>query len=258
MAENTKTKYINISNRKFKPTKYSATGKDRLGYKPTKAYWCSLEAEDDEFLSAWDEEYGETFDTDENGNIYATTVVLKPSVYVLNPNSDDTVLLEGFFSYMNLNGKSMTQEQKRRMLVELVKTRKKLPNVEYVICQIDNPGDLNCIEKIFGGCNLSESDPDSVYENLGDNVVGAFYDYFSGVEMTNKALDLDTHPEFADGIYQEADYKKMIEPRYNNFLGAWEMHSIAFFDTDCFDVIEEKCVNQHERLNKYEGPDFDY
>lgn len=257
MEDSSKTKYINISNRKFEPTKYSATGSDRMGYKPTKAFWCSLEAEDGEYLSAWDEEYGDILDTDENGNMYATTVVLKPNVYILNPNSEDTVLLEGFFSFMKEKDKKLTQEQKRRMLVELVKKRNKLPNIEYVICQINNPGDLNCIEKIFGGCNLEESDPDSVYENLGNNVVGAFYDYFSGIEMTSKALDLDSHPEFADGIYQEADFKKMIEPRYNNFLGAWEMHSIAFFDTDCFDVIEEKCINQDERLNDKE-PDFDY
>ena len=252
--KNDRRKFINVSNRKFEPTKYVPKQNLRLGYKPKSAFWCSIESDEEGYYSEWDAEYGEVLQTDENGNLHITITELKPNVYELSPATDKT-LLEGFQNFVKNSPTPLTTEQKRKLLTELIRSKKNFPDVEYVICQIQNPSDLSTIEEIFGGYRFGEENADSVYENLGDNVVKGFMENFSAVEVTAEALDVGPNGTYMDGINQRARYQHSIDPKYDAFLGGWEMHSIAVFDTDCLNILEEIIVNAEERSKRLYGDD---
>lgn len=235
-------KYVNISNRKFERKKYEYNKNSGIGYKPGNAFWCSLESSDPNYYSEWDLEYGEILNTDDNGYLYATSVKLSDDTYVLNPDGDE-LILEAFQNFIKTSNKELSAEQRRKLLVEIIKSRENLENIKYVICQIDLPEDLDQIERIFGGYEFGKENPDCVYENLQENVKKAFTENFSGVEVTGCALGLTKMSCYMGNIFESARYKKMNDSKYDVFLGEWEMHSLAIFDTDCIDVVEEKSIN---------------
>ena len=79
--------------------------------------------------------------------------------------------------------------------------------------------------------------------SIKENVKKAFTENFSGVEVTGCALGLTKMSCYMGNIFESARYKKMNDSKYDVFLGEWEMHSLAIFDTDCIDVVEEKTIN---------------
>lgn len=251
MAENSHgRRYINLSNKRFDNRIYEET-RSGMGYKPMSAFWCSLESLDNDYYSAWDEMYGEIIDPDENGLIYATTVEINSNTYVLNPASDE-VLLEGFQKFISKSERKLTAVEKRKLMVELIKTKKNMPNIEHVICQIDLPQDIDVIEKVFANYNSDGQNSEEVYENLLENVRGAFVENFSGVEVTDYALGNDDISEFEGNVYYFEGMKKRKDPKYTGDFGFWEMHSLAIFDTNCLDIINEIEIDQAKRLRELE------
>lgn len=239
MEESHNRNYVNISNRPFEHRVYEKEEKVYFSYKPIDAFWLSLESKKPGFQSEWDEEYGEIYKPDENGNLYATTVKLKPTTYVMNPEQDKT-LLEGFFAFVKdkeKNGKLLTNMQRRQLLVEMVKKHKGM-QYDYVVCQIDLLEDIDAIEEIFGGYKYNEENSDEIYEKLELNVINAFKKNFSGVEVTGYALGLEDDLAYVS-VQEELQIRQAQNPKYKGTLDYFEIHSMAVFDTKCLDVIRE-------------------
>lgn len=246
-------KYVNLSDRPFSHKIYDET-RSGLGYKPKSAFWCSLESNNDEFVSTWDELYGEVTEPDEKGNLYVTTVEIKPTTYVFNPTEDE-VLLEGFQNFVENHKGKLTAPEKRKLFLELLKKKQNNPDIEHVICQIDLPQDIEVIERIFAGYDPDKYNPDEVYENMMDNVRGAFVEVFSGVEVTDYALGNDEISEFEGNVYFFEGMKRRNDPKYSADFGFWEVHSLAIFDTNCLDIIDERVINQNERFKDLDDDD---
>ena len=239
-------KYVNLSTAPFENRIYDET-RSGLGYKPKSAFWCSLESSDPEYYSAWDEMYGEIMEPNLEGKLYASTVEIKPTTYILNPSIDE-VILEGFQKFIKKQDEKLTAQEKRKLLLELIKTKHDLPNIEYVICQIDLPQDIDVIERIFADYDSNGLNSDEIYDNMLDNVRGAFVENFSGVEVTDYALGNDEISEFEGNVYFFEGMKKRRDPKYSGDFGFWEIHSLAIFDTNCLDLIDIKEINQRKRL----------
>lgn len=101
-------------------------------------------------------EFRETLQADDDGNLHATIVKLKPTTYTLSPDAERT-LLEGFNSFVS--SKKISTEQKRKLLVELVRSHTNREDIENVICQIDLIEDIHALEEIFGGYKFGNSYP---------------------------------------------------------------------------------------------------
>lgn len=222
-----------------------------LGYKPGSAFWCSLESTEDGFYSAWDELYGDVTEPNEDGKLYASTVEIKPTTYVFNPTEDE-VLLEGFYKFVSSSDKKLTALEKRKLFLELLKSKKNMPEIEHVICQIDLPQDIEVIERIFAGYISGQDNPDEVYENMLENVRGAFVENFAGVEVTDYALGNDEISEFEGNVYFFEGMKKRQDSKYSGDFGFWEVHSLAIFDTNCLELIDVKEIDQNKRLKEFE------
>jgi hypothetical protein len=257
MEESLNKKYVNISNRKFENKIYNEEGNNIFSYKPNNAFWLSLVSDKNGFYSEWDEEYRSAYEnnTDENGNLHATTFSLKPNTYIMSP-SNDSVILEGFNNFVK--GKNLTPDQKRKLLVELVKKQTNNSDIEHIICQIDLVEDLTTMEKIFCGYECGNTYPSEVYDNLALNIKKAFRENFSGVEVTGFALGLD-ELSYGDGIDDAQIYMSSKDPNYNETIGYWEIPSLAVFDTSCLDLIKEVEFPAKDSKNKeYEEGDIEY
>lgn len=243
MEDSLNRNYINISNKKFKPAVYNEPDSPVFSYKPTTGFWLSLESKNKKYYSQWDEEYRDTLIPDENNNLHATVVRFKPSTYFLSPSQDKTIL-EGFKKFTD--SKKLNIEQKRKLLVELIRTHLDKPEVENVICQIDILEDLMALEEVFGGYTHGEEYPDEVYKNLRMNVKNGVRQAFSGIEVTGFALGLDEDiPE--EGIDETQAYWNFMNPKYDETIGYFEMPSVAVFDTSCLDVVKEIVYPKGER-----------
>ena len=100
MEDNRNRKYINISKRPYTPAVYNEKdNNDYFSYKPASGFWLSLEAKEKGYYSEWDMEFRETLQADDDGNLHATIVKLKPTTYTLSPDAERT-LLEGFNSFV--------------------------------------------------------------------------------------------------------------------------------------------------------------
>ena len=243
-------RYVNLSTTPFVNRIYDETKSD-LGYKPKSAFWCSLESTEDGYYSVWDELYGEVTEPNEEGKLYASTVEIKPSTYIFNPTEDE-VLLEGFQNFILNSGKNLNATEKRKLFLELLRSKKNMPNIEYVICQIDLPQDIDVIERIFAGYEVGKHYSDEVYENMLDNVRGAFIECFSGVEVTDYALGNDEISEFEGNVYYFEGMKKRQDPKYSGDFGFWEVHSLAIFDTNCLELVNVKEIDQIGRTKEYD------
>lgn len=235
MEDSLNRKYINISNKPFSHKVYNDEDQRMFSYKPTSGFWLSLESSDDEYYSEWDEEYRETFQPDDNGNLHATVVKFKPTTYVMSPAQDKTIL-EGFNNF--IAGKNLSPDQKRKLLVELLKRRTNRQDIENVICQIDLLEDISAIEEIFGGYKFGEEHEDSVYENLADNVKKGIRESFAGFEVTGFALGVDDECA-GESISDTQAYWSFVDPQYQETIDYFEIPSVAVFDTSCLDVVKE-------------------
>lgn len=243
MEDSLNRDYINISNRTFTPTVYNEEDPSIFSYKPGSAFWLSLPLEsDDNYYSEWDREYRDTFKSDESGNLHATVVRFKPTTYFLSPGADKT-LLEGFKEFTQ--GKDLTPDQRRKLLVELVRTHLNKPEVESVICQIDLLEDLVALEEIFGGYKLGNEYPDEVYQNLAANFKRGIRQNFSGLEVTAYALGMDKDMP-GEGINETQAFWNAIDEKYEETIDYFDMHSVAVFDTSCLDVVKEIVYPQEE------------
>lgn len=250
MEESLNRNYVNISNKPFVHHVYNTPDEKRFSYKPTSAFWLSLESDKEEYHSEWDRKYGEFLKTDEDGNLYATTVKFKPTTYIMSPAIDETIL-EGFKNFTE--GKNLTPEQRRKLLVELVKSHTNNPDIENVICQIDLEEDISVMEKIFCGFKLGEEHPDAVYENLASNMKKAFRQNFAGVEVTAFALGLDKNCP-GEGIDDIQIYWSSLDPKYEENIGDFEIPSVAIFDTSCLDIVKE-LIYPPAPINEKDGDD---
>lgn len=235
MEDSVGRNYINISCRPFNHKVYNEKEVPTFSYKPTSGFWLSLESAEEGYYSEWDSEYRDVMATDSDGNLHATVVKFKPSTYVMSPEADKT-LLEGFNQFVK--GKKLTSEQKRKLLVELVRKRKGRTDIENVICQIDLAEDVMALEEIFGGFKLGNEHPDEVYENLAVNVKQGIKDCFSGLEVTAYALGKDKNVP-GEGIDDIQIYWSFLDPKYNETIEYFDMHSVAIFDTSCLDVVKQ-------------------
>lgn len=239
MEDSYNRKYVNISNKPFEHRVYNKEEEPYYQYKPLDAFWLSLESENPEFLSQWDEEYGSVYQPDKNGNLHATTVKLKSTTYVLSPEQDKT-LLEGFNNFVKnkeSEGQKLTNDQRRKLLAELVKKREGR-NIEHVICQIDTLEDVDAVEEIFGDYKFGEENSKEKLENLVVNVKNGFKKNFSGLEVTGYALDSDcVVPHVA--AEDELAYRRNITFGYAGGFDYFDMHSMAIFDTSCLDIVKQ-------------------
>ncbi len=228
--------YVNISDKEFEHSTYDETKPSPFGYKPTTGFWFSLPSDDPDYFSKWDEVYKIV----DKKNRYVTTAKIKPTTYILNPEEDE-IILEGFQEFVKKSKTQLSVGQKRRLLVELIKQKKNLPDIEHIICQIDTNKDITVMERIFGGYRFGEENSDDVYSHLQQRVRDAFQENFSGVEVTGYALDLEDG--FGAGIYEAEVYMRMRDKKYTGDLGTWEFHSLDVFDTDCVDVIKKEKID---------------
>lgn len=249
MEDSLNRNYINISDRPFTHKVYNDDDKPIFSYKPTSGFWLSLESSEKGYYSEWDSEYRGTFQTDSNGNLHATVVRFKPTTYVMSPDNDKT-LLEGFNEF--ISGKELSAEQKRRLLLELVRKHKNMPDIENIICQIDLAEDVVALEEIFGGYRLGNEYPDEVYENLALNVKRGIRESFSGLEVTAYALGIDKSLP-SEGIQETQIYWSSIDPKYNETIEYFDMHSVAVFDTSCLDIVRQVVYPQETK--EKEGED---
>lgn len=248
MEDSLNKRYVNISERKFTHAVYNNEDSKTFSYKPTGgAFWLSLESKEGKCYSEWDEMYAETFQADEKGNLHATTVKFKPTTYIFSPEIDKTIL-EGFNNFIS-SKKDLTPDQKRKLLVELVRQRTGNNDIEHVICQIDMPGDMRALEEIFGGYKLGNSHPDEVYDNLSLNVQKGIRESFSGLEVTAAALGLDDNfPE--EGVDELQAYWSTIDSKYHETIDFFDMASVAIFDTSCLDIVSEKEYSKQAHLKE--------
>ncbi len=249
MEDNLNRKYVNISNREFSPEVYNTEDNDYFSYKPSSGFWLSLESNKDGYYSEWDMEYRDVMDPDDDGNLHATVVSLKPSTYTLSPSIDKT-LLEGFYKFTA--NKQLSVEQKRKLLVELVRTHTNRTDIENVICQIDLLEDIMAIEEIFGGYVLGNSYSDEVYKNLAMNVKKGIRESFSGLEVTAYALGLDESCP-GESIADTQIYWSSIDPKYDETIDYFDMPSAVIFDTSCLDVIKQ--IVYPQQIKTKEGED---
>lgn len=246
MEDNTNRVYVNLSGRKFEPKKYDITSKTAYSYKPDTGYWGALPSEMYGYFSEWDEEYGLDIGSGRNDDedIYITSFKLDPKkTYTLHPMEEE-VLLQGFENFL-VKHPNLTTSKKRRLLAELVKNKKGLPDVEHIICQIDLDEDIAMMEKIFGGFKGDGTDSAEVFKNLGYNIRRAFVENFAGVEVTKYALGQDSH-SMGDDILSYQYYIHQKFPDYEMQVGFWDMHSITIFDTDAINIIDEKIIPSRE------------
>lgn len=235
MEDSLDRKYINISNRPFENRVYNEVDNSPFSYKPATGFWLSLEAKDSTYYSEWDEEYRETFTPDENGNLHATVVKFKPTTYIMSPGRDRNIL-EGFNNFVA--GKNLPPEQKRKLLIELLRSRTGRQDIESVICQIDLLEDVAVLEAIFGGYKFGQEHPDFVYEKLASNVRNGIRESFAGLEVTGYALGTDEEC-FDESIPEVQAYWSFKDPKYRETIEYFDMHSAVIFDTDCLDVEKE-------------------
>ena len=240
MEDSSNRNYVNISNRKFSHTQYDTQDENFFSYKPTStAFWVSLESDDPQYHSEWEEEYDETFVPDKNGNLYATTVRLKPTTYVMNPGNDKDIL-ESFNSLVKkkeLEGIKLSNSQKRELLVDFV-NKLNHTNYENVICQIDLIEDISAMEKIFGDFEFGKEYPTEVYDSLAMKIKNAFRQNFSGVEVTGFALGLEDYQD-DDGLEELLVIRSVKDNNYHETIDYFEIHSMAIFDTSCVDIVRE-------------------
>lgn len=247
MEDSFNRKYINISNKPFEHRVYNEEDNSPFSYKPAGGFWLSLESKDKDYYSEWDEEYRDTFTPDENGNLHATVTKFKPTTYVMSPEQDRTIL-EGFSNF--IAGKNLSPDQKRKLLVELLRTRTGRQDIENVICQIDLLGDISTLEEIFGSYKFGNEHPDSVYENLARNVRDGIRESFAGLEVTGYALGT-SEESFDESIPDSQAYWSFRDPKYNETIEYFDMHSVVIFDTACLD-IEKQIVYPQEAKKKEE------
>lgn len=250
MEDNQNRKYINISKRPYTPAVYNEKdNNDYFSYKPASGFWLSLEAKEKGYYSEWDMEFRETLQADDDGNLHATIVKLKPTTYTLSPDADRT-LLEGFNSFVS--SKKLSIEQKRKLLVELVRSHTNREDIENVICQIDLIEDIRALEEIFGGYKFGNSYPDEVYENLASNVKKGIRESFSGLEVTAYALGMDEEFPY-NSVIEAQTYMSMVDPKYKETIDYFDMPSAVIFDTSCLDIIQE--IVYPQEIRSLEGED---
>lgn len=245
MEDSLNRNYVNISDRPFENKVYNDPDKNYFSYKPTNALWLSLESKKDGCFSKWDEEYG-VFD--EGKNRYANVVKFKPTTFIFSPSIDET-LLEGFQNFCEK--KDLTPNQKRQMFRDLVASRKNMSEIENVVCQIDVLEDLTTLERIFGNYQFGKEHPDSVYQNLAPNVKKGMRECFSGIEVTGYALGLDGEC-CEEGIDDVQAYWSSQDPKYDEYIGYFEIPSVAIFDTSCLDVVKIIDIPKEKEKNERE------
>ena len=257
MEESHNRNYVNISDRAFEHRVYDKEEEAYFSYKPVEAFWVSLESKNPEFKSEWDEEYGTVYQPDKNGKLYATTVKLKPTTYVLSPETHKT-LLEGFYNFVKnkeSEGQKLTNAQRRQLLVELVK-KNEGKNVEHVICQIDTLEDVDTIEEIFGNYKYGEETSKETLDNLIVNVKNGIKQNFSGLEVTGYALDSDcVVPHIS--AEEELNFRRLTTFGYMGGLGYFDMHSMAIFDTSCLDIVRLIEYTPDERTTTLDNEDIE-
>lgn len=245
MEDNSNRIFVNLSSKKFEPRKYNRTSPKAYSYKPDTGFWGSIKSEGSNYFSEWHEEYGLDFGSSrkENEDVHITYFKINPEkTYTLSPAHDE-VILQGFQNFLESHP-TLSVEEKRRLLVELIKSKKDLPNIEHVICQIDFDMDLAVFERIFGGFSHTGDEEPEVFENLGHNVRRAFVENFSGVEVTGYALNSENG--IGEDLLSYQFYTHQEFPNYTPQIGFWDMHSIAIFDTDAIDITEEKVIPSEE------------
>lgn len=249
MEDSLNKKYVNISDKPFRPSVYNVEEKDMFSYKPSSGLWLSLETDEEGYYSEWDKEYRETIKTDCNGNLHATTVKFKPTTYIMSPDADKTIL-EGFSKFVST--KQLSPEQKRKLLVELVRTHTDRKDVENVICQIDLLADISALEEIFANYKLGNSYPDEFYKTLATNVKKGIRESFSGLEVTAYALGLDesSYDECISDV--QAFYWPTIDPKYSQTIEYFEIPSAVIFDTSCLDIEKEVVYSPKTKLQEGE------
>lgn len=248
MEDSLNKNYINISNRKFTPTVYNDEDSNCFSYKPTSGFWLSLESKEKGYYSEWDQEYRESMEADSNGNLHATVVRFKPTTYIMSPSADKTIL-EGYNDFVS--NKNLTPDQKRKLLVELVRTHNNIPDIENIICQIDLMEDLTAIEAVFGGYKIGNEYPDETYENLALKIKKGIRESFSGLEITAFALGMDeTLP--SESIADTQMYWSTIDPKYEETIDYFDIPSAVIFDTSCLEVIKEIVYPQETKTKKGE------
>lgn len=235
MEDSLDRNYVNISNKPFESRVYNEKDTSLFSYKPNTGFWLSLETTEDGYYSEWDSEYRDMMSTDSDGNLHATIVKFKPSTYVMSPGEDKT-LLEGFNQFVK--EKNLTPDQKRKLLVELVRKHKGRNDIESIICQIDLLEDVMALEEIFGGFKLRNEHSDEIYKNLAVNVKQGIRENFSGLEVTAYALGIDKNAP-GEGIDETQIYWSSIDPKYAETIGYFDMHSVAIFDTSCLDIVRQ-------------------
>lgn len=235
--------FVNISTREFEECTYDATKEDAFSYKPDTGYWGAIK-KDNGYFSEWDREYGLNSNRKGNETLYITSFYFNPErVYTLRP-SEDELILEGYKSLLQTRGTNLTTAQKRLLLLEYLKDRKCMQNIEHVICQIDDAEDLIQMERIFGGFDRTADEiPAEVFENLPYKVRSAFVECFSGVEVTENAL---SEAETADDIIRLGDETEKAFPGYQNAVGFWDVPSVAVFNTDAIEVFEGRVLPDRE------------
>lgn len=243
MEDSLNRRYVNISDKPFTHSVYNEVDDSPFSYKPQGGFWLSLESKDKDYYSEWDEEYRGTFPTDENGNVHATVVKFKPTTYVMSPSQDKTIL-EGFNNFVA--GKNLSPDQKRKLLVELLRTRTGRQDIESVICQIDLIEDIDALEEIFGGFVFGNEYPDSVYENLAQNVRNGIRESFAGLEVTGYALGV-SDDSFDDPVQDIQSIRSLENPKYKETIDYFDMHSAVIFDTACLDVEKQIIYSQEEK-----------
>lgn len=243
MEDSLNRNYINISNKPFESRVYNQKDTPLFSYKPNTGFWLSLESKEEGYHSEWDLEYREILESDDEKNLHATVVRFKPSTYVMSPSADKT-LLEGFNQFVK--EKDLTPDVKRKLLVELIKKHEKRDDIESVICQIDLLEDLTALEEIFGEFKIGNEYSDEVYENLAVNVKQGIRESFSGLEVTAYALGMDKNVP-SEGIDETQLYWSAINPKYNETIEFFDMHSVAIFDTSCLDIVRQFTYSQETK-----------
>lgn len=249
MEDSLNRNYVNISNRKFTSEVYNEEDNAYFSYKPSSGFWLSLEVKEKNYYSQWDREYREELEPDDEGNLHATIVKFKPTTYIMSPSVDKTIL-EGFSNF--IFNRNLTPDQKRKLLVELVRTHKNRSDIENIICQIDLLDDLATIEEIFGGYKIGNEYPDETYDNLALNVKKAIRESFAGLEITAFALGMDEDLS-GESIVDTQIYWSAIDPKYEETLEYFDMPSAVIFDTSCLDFIKE--VTYPQEIKAKEGED---
>jgi len=188
LLNNDKKVFVNLSNRPFESKVYNETSPKAYSYKPDTGFWGAIK-KDNGYFSEWDREYGLFINMHGGQSLYVTSFVLNPEkVYILRP-SEDELILEGFNNF--IESKSLTTEEKRRLLVAYLRDKKGTPEIEHIICQIDSDIDMIQLERIFGNFDRGGENGDEVFRNLGLNMRKAFVECFSGVEVTEDAINED-------------------------------------------------------------------